>query len=164
MSLSETAGKIISRVKDSSLMTKAGFGAEIYFAWDSYSDARARGDGFIPALGQAAIDFALPEVIGPWKYAGYHLVASAGGLALDTYEDLSQSVRQMNREGRNQTPFRNASFRDNERLEKMRQSSLKLAQEAIYGNFTQRQAGMQHSKRMRQEMNQTMLGNEASYL
>lgn len=156
--------KLLERIKNSSFSTKAGIAAELYFGYDTYTDARSRGDGVISSLGQATVDFILPEVMGFKGYLGFQAVSIAGELAVDAYEGLSQSVRQMNRDSRNQTPFKNASFKDNERLEKMRQSSLKLAQEAIYGNFTQRQAGMQHSRRMRQEMNQTMLGNEASYL
>lgn len=156
--------KILDRIKNSGFGTKAGIAAELYFGYDTYTDARSRGDGVIPSLGQAAVDFALPEVMGLWGYVAYQGVSVAGELAVNAYEGLSQSVRQMNKDGRNQKLFKNASFKDNERLEKMRQSSLQLAQEAIYGNFTQRQAGMRHSKRMRHEMNQTMLGNEASYL
>lgn len=116
-----------------------------FAAWD-YSSARDEGHGVLSSAGQAAIGFALPEIIGTGTYMGAMLVPALGGLAVDTYDYLNQQLRENERFVRNQNPFRSHTFVDGPQIYTMRQAGLALARRAKY------------------DLQQTSIGNEARFL
>lgn len=116
------------------------------FGLMDYKDARDEGAGVGEALASAGMNFLIPELVGAGPYMAYVLGSAAlqGGVA--AYENASMKLRQMDRDNRNQTPFRNYTFVDGPQIYTMRQAGLALAQQSKYN------------------LQQTMMGNEAQFL
>ena len=116
------------------------------FGLMDYKDARDEGAGVGEALASAGMNFLIPELVGAGPYMAYSLGSAAlqGGVA--AYENASMKLRQMDRDNRNQTPFRNYTFVDGPQIYTMRQAGLALAQQSKYN------------------LQQTMMGNEAQFL
>ena len=111
-----------------------------------YKDARDEGAGVGEALASAGMIVLIPELVGAGPYMAYALGSAAlqGGVA--AYENASMKLRQMDRDNRNQTRFRNYTFVDGPQIYTMRQAGLALAQQSKYN------------------LQQTMMGNEAQFL
>lgn len=117
-----------------------------YFAYSDYKDVRDEGGGFLEAAGTAALNFAIPEIVGTAPYLLYQGASALTQMGVAGYENASMKLRQMDRDNRNQTPFRGYTFVDSPQIYTMRQAGLALAQQSKYG------------------LQQTMMGNEAKYM
>lgn len=109
-----------------------------------YKDSRAKGYGQAASLAKAGTEFALGELLGGW-YLPYTLAKSLPAAAVSAAEGASKLQRSMNKTSR-QVPFSNGSFKDHSQA------------------FTMRQAGMQVAQASKYNLQQTLMGNEASYL
>lgn len=127
-------------------LLKFGFqhGMAAHGAITDYKTSRDEGHGKIRSLAKAGTEFAMGELLGGWylPYMGLKALPSA---AVGVAEGLSKMQRSMNKTSR-QTPFSNAQFRDYNQA------------------FTMRQAGLQMAEASRYNLQQTLMGNEASYL
>lgn len=130
---------------DKSLM-QFGFqhGLSAYGAVTDYQDAKNEGYGTIGAIAKAGTEFAMGELLGGW-YLPYMALKSAPAAIVGGLEGVAKIQRSMNKTSR-QTPFSNAQFRDYNQA------------------FTMRQAGLQMAEASRYNLQQTLMGNEASYL
>lgn len=117
-----------------------------YFAYDTYKEERAQGNSRLGALGSAAMEFVMPELLGVGGYMTYGLVKAAPGLIYDGAQSLSQQTRQMERAARDQAPFRSNTFVDSQQIYTMRQAGLALAEQSKYA------------------LQQTLMGDEARFM
>lgn len=116
-------------------------------AWGAKSDydtAREEGYGAVGSTAKAAASFVTGEILGWGALAIPALQAIPKGIVAGA-ETLGKVERQMNMESR-QLPFINARFNDFNQA------------------FTMRQAGMQAAQQSKYNLQQSLMGNEASYL
>ena len=134
--------------KTKNIVSKVGAGAMIGFnAWSGYSDYkdyRVSGDSNIIAGAKTVGGFMLDESLGWWALP-FRLLPGLGSAAVNGYESLGKLTRQMNYQSK-QVPFVNAKFNDFNQA------------------FTMRQAGMKLAEQSRYNLQQTLMGNEASML
>lgn len=126
------------------LGTAIQHGISVYGGYSDYKDAREKGYGKIGSLAKAGTEFALGEVMGGW-YIPYQLAKAAPSMLVGAAEGAGKLQRSMNKASR-QVPFQNATFRDYSQAMTMRQAGLQMAQASRYN------------------LQQTLMGNEASYL
>ena len=119
-----------------------GLGTSGYFALNDYSAQRDEGSGVISSAATAAGSLILGYALPWYVYMGLQVAAAAPGIAVDTYDALSQKSRQLQRSARN-VPFQNATFLDSQQT------------------YTMRQAGMHIAKQGKYAAQAAMLGNEA---
>ena len=93
---------------------------------------------------KAGTEFAMGELLGGW-YLPYVALKATPAAVVGGLEGVAKMQRSMNKTSR-QTPFSNAQFRDYNQA------------------FTMRQAGLQMAEASRYNLQQTLMGNEASYL
>lgn len=124
------------------LVFQHGFAA--FGAYSDYKSSREQGHGKIASVAKAGTEFVMGEMLGAW-YLPYQLLKSAPAAAIGAAEGAAKLQRSMNRSSR-QVPFQNAQFKDYNQA------------------FTMRQAGMQMAEASRYSLQQTLMGNEASYL
>lgn len=117
-----------------------------YFAYDTYKEERAQGNSRIGALGQAAMDFIMPELLGVGGYFLYEGIKAAPGLIYNGAQSISQQVRQMERVGKDQSPFRSNTFVDSQQIYTMRQAGMALAEQSKYA------------------LQQSLMGDEARFM
>ena len=115
------------------------------FGLMDYKDARDEGAGVGEALASAGMNFLIPELVGAGPYMAYAGLSALAQGGVAAYENASMKLRQMDRDNRNQTPFRNYTFVDGPQIYTMRQAGLALAQQSKYN------------------LQQTMMGNEAQF-
>lgn len=116
-------------------------------AWSAKSDydtAREEGYGVIGSSAKAAASFVTGEILGWGALAIPAIQAIPKGIVAGA-ETLGKVERQMNMESK-QVPFINAHFNDFNQA------------------YTMRQAGMQAAQQSKYNLQQSLLGNEASYL
>lgn len=114
------------------------------FAYGDYKTARENGSSRLGAGVQAASSFAMGEILGMWMLP-FSLAPSIPGAVVGAVEGIGKMQRQMNKDAR-RLPFANAQFNDYQQA------------------FTMRQAGMQLAQNSQYNLQQTLMGNEASYL
>lgn len=141
--LAGTKGKM-TLAKGSMLGLGFKHGMSAFGAITDYQDARNQGYSTTGAMAKAGTEFVLGEMLGAW-YIPYTLAKSLPSAAVGAAEGISKIQRSMNKTSR-QTPFSNAQFRDYNQA------------------FTMRQAGLQMAEASRYNLQQTLMGNEASYL
>ena len=141
--LAGTKGK---KVLAKSTMLGLGFqhGMSAFGAITDYNDAKSQGYTTAGAIAKAGTEFVMGEMLGGW-YLPYVAMKGLPSAAVGAAEGLSKIQRSMNKTSR-QTPFSNAQFRDYNQA------------------FTMRQAGLQMAEASRYNLQQTLMGNEASYL
>ena len=110
----------------------------------TYKNARRQGHGVISSAARAGVDFAIGEALGMWAIP-LELVKNVPTAAIKGTEALYKENRRMNAAANNQA-FSNAQFADNQQLATMRQSSMELAKMSQYN------------------LQQAILGTEASHL
>lgn len=123
-----------------------GTALSVGFGISDYVDARDEGASPVEALGSAAMGFVLPELVGGLAYAGFQLASTGVQMGVEGYQNVSTTLRQMDRDNRKQTPFGGYTFVDSPQIYTMRQAGLALAQQSKYN------------------LQQTMMGNEAKYM
>lgn len=129
-----------------SLGTTLGIGADAVSAIMDFSDSMHEGNGVLASTVQAGLGFAIPELVGTIPYLAYQAVDFAATAGVAAYENANMKLRQMDRDNRNQNPFRSHTFVDSQQIYTMRQAGMALAQQSKY------------------RLQQTMMGNEAQFL
>lgn len=141
-----TGGSISKYLKEFSEMgfiEKAMTLGNVAGAVSEYKNARREGHGVISSVARAGVDFALGEAMGLY-YPLFLLAKEAPGLIVKGSEMLYKENRKMN-SAANQQVFGDAQFQDTQQLATMRQSGMEMAKMAQYN------------------LQQTLMGNEATY-
>jgi uncharacterized protein YozE (UPF0346 family) len=112
-------------------------------AVSEYKNARRQGHGVVSSTIRAGVDFALGEAMGMY-YPLFLLAKEAPGMIVKGSEMLYKENRKMNSSA-NQQIFGSAQFQDTQQLATMRQSGMEMAKMAQYN------------------LQQTLMGNEATY-
>lgn len=151
MSLASTMKKVVNqspkmskKLSLASVGSLAMTGINAYGAYSDFKDAKEEGYGTIGATAKAATSYVAGEVLG-LKYLGLQALQAVPKGIVAGAETLGKVERQMESQSR-QLPFVNASFNDFNQA------------------FTMRQAGMQAAQQSKYNLQQALLGNEASYL
>ena len=114
--------------------------------YDTYKEERAQGNSRIGALGKAAMEFVLPELMGVGGYMMFEAARVLPGAIYNGAQSMSQQVRRMEQETRNQAPFRSNTFVDSQQIYTMRQAGMALAEQSKYA------------------LQQTLMGDEARFM
>lgn len=109
-----------------------------------YKESRREGQGVLKSAAKAGINFAIGETLG-MAAIPFYLVGSLPSLAVKTVEGVNKMERQMNSVSRMQ-PFADTHFQDTQQLATMRQSGMEMAKMAQYN------------------LQQTLMGAEATHL
>ena len=125
--------------------TMIGMGMNAYFGVSSYNYAREQGHGVGMSAVRGVSETLMADIIGFKAYMGTLAVRGGPKLAVQGFNKLDQQARQMNRQRLNK-PFDNATFVDSQQA------------------YTMRQAGMQLAKASKHNLQQGMMGNEASMM
>jgi hypothetical protein len=120
-------------------------GFNLFGAVGDYKNARREGHGVISSTARAAASFAIGEMMGFWGYMGFTVAKEVPKLAIKGVELLYKENRKMNSAANNQV-FGGAQFYDTQQLATMRQSGMEMAKMAQYN------------------LQQTLMGNEATHL
>ena len=139
-----SAFDLLDELKDMSLLDKISTVANIGFAVSDYKDARRQGHGVISSVARAGTQFAMGELLGIY----YPLLMGAQalpGAIVKGSELLYKENRKMN-SAANQQVFGGAQFQDTQQLATMRQSGMEMAKMAQYN------------------LQQTLMGQEATHL
>ena len=124
---------------------KFNIGTGLYFGYDTYSEDKNQGHGTAYSLADAALETALPMMVGMPMYLGYELLANGGEMLTQGYDSMEKWSRQVAREQSNRA-FASSRFNDTEQ------------------GYTMRQRGMAIAQRSKYNMEQAMMGNEAKYM
>lgn len=127
-----------------SKMDAVGLGLSAYFGYQDYKDYRAQGQGFFGAAAGAIGTTIISEAMHPALYLGMQALGAVPSLATNAVLGLQQYGRQMHRN--KNTPFSTSTFVDTKQA------------------YTMRQAGMQLAENSKYNLQQSLLGNEASML
>lgn len=125
-------------------MDKIMSGVNILGAIGDYKTARRKGHGVISSAVRAGAQFAIYEALGLWALP-VTLLQHTPGAIIKGADMLYKENRRMNSAANNQI-FGNAEFLDTQQLATMRQSGMEMAKMAQYN------------------LQQTLMGNEATYL
>lgn len=136
------AGKNLANMGTLSML---GTGINVYMGVDTYKTAREQGSSQIGAASKAVSDMVMMDVMGMGKYIGLQAVTALPKAGIRAYETMNQAARSMSSLSKN-APFYAAKFQDSQQA------------------YTMRQAGMQLAQASKYNLQQTMLGNEASYM
>ena len=133
-----------SKLGKLSKMEMIGSAVNLIGAVGDYKAARREGRGVISSTVDAAARFAIGEALG-WLYFPMELLRMAPGAIIKGSELLYQENRRMN-SAAGQQVFGGVEFMDTQQLATMRQSGMEMAKMANYN------------------LQQTLMGNEATYL
>ena len=120
-------------------------GVNVLGAIGDYKAERRKGKGVISSAVKSAANFAIGEALGFWGTVGVGLVKAVPGTVIKGADMLYKENRRMNSAARQQL-FGDAQFMDTQQLATMRQSGMEMAKMANYN------------------LQQTLMGNEATYL
>ena len=134
------AGLLDDIGKPGAIMT----GLNILGAVGDYKDARRKGHGVISSAARAGVQFAVGEALGLWAIP-VMAAKEVPGLVMKGAETLYKENRRMNSAANFQT-FGDVQFQDTQQLATMRQSGMEMAKMSQYN------------------LQQTLMGNEATYL
>ena len=136
--------KYLDNFKNMSFLEKAMTLGNVAGAVSDYKNARREGHGVVSSAVRAGTEFAIGEALGMY-YPLYLLAKEAPGLVIQGTEMLYKENRKMN-SAANQQVFGGAQFQDTQQLATMRQSGMEMAKMAQYN------------------LQQTLMGQEATYL
>ncbi len=119
-------------------------GLNILGAVGDFKDARRKGHGVVSSVARAGVQFAVGEALGLWAIP-VMAAKEVPGLIVKGADMLYKENRRMNSAANFQT-FGDAQFQDTQQLATMRQSGMEMAKMAQYN------------------LQQTLMGNEATYL
>ena len=120
-------------------------GVNVLGAIGDYKAERRKGKGVISSAVKSAANFAIGEALGFWGTVGVGLVKAVPGAVIKGADMLYKENRRMN-SAAGQQLFGDAQFMDTQQLATMRQSGMEMAKMANYN------------------LQQTLMGNEATYL
>lgn len=141
----KTASSIFNTAKKGGVGTVISAGLPAAFGVMEYNNARREGNSVGTSLARGVGDFALGEMTGFWGYMGIQAAAAAPKAMMNTVLGIESMSRNMNKQNTS-GPFAMANFVDTQQNYTMRQSGMKLAQASKYN------------------LQQTLMGNEASYI
>lgn len=136
--------KYLDDFKNMGFMEKVMTLGNVAGAVSDYKNARREGHGVVSSAIRAGTEFALGEALGMY-YPLYLLAKEAPGLVIKGTEMLYKENRKMN-SAANQQVFGGAQFQDTQQLATMRQSGMEMAKMAQYN------------------LQQSLMGQEASFL
>ena len=119
-------------------------GVNILGAVGDYKAARRKGHGVVSSAARAGVQFAVSEALGAWAIP-VSLLQHAPGAVIKGADMLYKENRRMNSAANFQV-FGDAQFMDTQQLATMRQSGMEMAKMSQYN------------------LQQTLMGNEATYL
>ena len=140
--MASSVQKILTN-KGLTLGTAFGVGLNIYQTVSDYKQSRLEGRGKISSAVGAVSSAVLFEAMGPGLALGVTAIETLPTLAINAGLGLAQTARSMDKQNRN-VPFANATFVDTKQA------------------YTMRQAGMQLAQASKYNLQQSLLGNEAS--
>ncbi len=146
-STSSSSSKVVSKLdqlKNMSFMDKLGTMGNIIGAVSDYKNARREGHGVASSALRAGAQFVLGEALG-WWVIPYEIMKHVPGGIIKGTEALYKENRRMNSAANNQL-FGGVQFQDTQQLATMRQSGMEMAKMAQYN------------------LQQTLMGQEATYL
>lgn len=145
-STSKTTQKVskLDQLKNMSFMEKVMTAGNIVGAVADYKEARREGHGVVSSALRAGAEFALSEALGYWYFPYLGVKYLPKGIIKGT-EALYKENRRMNSAANNQV-FGTVQFQDTQQLATMRQSGMEMAKMAQYN------------------LQQTLMGQEATYL
>ena len=132
-------GKVLTGNKFSVL----GLGMNTFFGISDYKQQRLEGKSKVGAAVSAVGTALMFEALGPVAGIAVQTLPQLPNLAMNAYLKGNEIARNMDRASANQ-PFSNATFADSQQA------------------YTMRQAGMQMAQASKYNLQQTLLGNEAS--
>ena len=135
---------VFDQFKEMSFLDKVTTIGNVAFAVSDYKDARRQGHGVISSAMRAGTQFAIGELMGIYTPL-FYLAKDAPGMIVKGTEMLYRENRKMNSAANNQV-FGGAQFQDTQQLATMRQSGMEMAKMAQYN------------------LQQTLMGQEASFL
>lgn len=138
-----TADDILSWMKEHKL-GMLDIGMNVYGTISSYKESRREGRGVVSSAIRAGANFAVYEMLGFWGGLGVGLAKNLPSLAIKGTTLLYKENRKMNSAANNQL-FGGAQFQDTQQLATMRQSGMEMAKMAQYN------------------LQQTLMGNEATH-
>ena len=141
MSKMTGVGKVLAGNKFSML----GLGINVAFAASDYKQQRLEGKSKVGAAVSAAGTALMFEALGPWAGIAVQTLPQIPNLAMNAYLKGNEIARNMDRSSQN-IAFGNATFADSQQA------------------YTMRQAGMQMAQASKYNLQQTLLGNEASVM
>ena len=109
-----------------------------------YKESRREGQGVLKSAAKAGINFAIGETLG-FAAIPFYLASSAPVMATKAIEGVNKMEREMNSVARMQ-PFSDTYFQDTQQIATMRQSGMEMAKMAQYN------------------LQQTLMGAEATHL
>lgn len=126
---------------------KLGLGdaINVLFSIGSYNEARREGHGVVSSAARATGQFVMGELTGFWGGLAFQAAKAVPKMAIKGTELLYKENRKMNSAANSQV-FGGVQFQDTQQLATMRQSGMEMAKMAQYN------------------LQQTLMGNEASYL
>ena len=122
-----------------------GLGVNVFTTIGDYKEARREGHSVASSVVRAGFSFATGELLGFWGSMAIGAGKLVGTGVIKGTEALYKENRRMNAAANNQL-FSDAQFADNQQLATMRQSGMEMAKMAQYN------------------LQQTLMGNEATYL
>lgn len=138
-----TADDILSWMKEHKL-GMLDIGMNVYGTISTYKESRREGRGVVSSAIRAGANFAVYEMLGFWGSLGVGLAKNLPSLAIKGTTLLYKENRKMNSAANNQL-FGGAQFQDTQQLATMRQSGMEMAKMAQYN------------------LQQTLMGNEATH-
>lgn len=141
----KTASAIFEAGKKGGVGSVLSAGMPIAFGAMEYSNARSEGNGVGMSVARGVGDFALGAMTGFWGYMGIQAAAAAPKAIMNTVQGIEAMSRNMNKQNTS-GPFAMANFADTQQ------------------NYTMRQAGMQLAQASKYNLQQTLMGNEASHI
>ncbi len=141
----KTASSIFNAAKVGGAGTAVSAALPAAFGVMEYNRARDEGNSVGMSVARGVGDFALAEMTGFWGYMGVQAAAAAPKAMMNTVLGIESMSRNMNKQNTS-GPFAMANFVDTQQNYTMRQSGMKLAQASKYN------------------LQQTLMGNEASHI
>lgn len=96
----------------------------------SFDDSMNKGEGTASAVAGAAVDIALPMVLGTVPYLALQAAEALPGLAIGAYESSAEYGRSIARSSN--LTFSNAQFQDTQQLQTMREASMAAIEKSKY--------------------------------
>ena len=140
--MASSVQKILTN-KSVTLGSAIGVGITAFQTVKQYKDSRLEGKGKVRSVVSALSNTVMYEAMGPGLAIGIGVAETLPKLAVEGVLKLNQLARSMDRTNRN-VPFANATFVDTKQA------------------YTMRQAGMQLAEASKYNLQQSLLGNEAT--
>lgn len=144
--LKEAGEEVADNLSAKMLLKKHGLNSVINIGATiiDYKESRREGQGVLKSAAKAGINFAIGETLG-FAAIPFYLASSAPVMATKAIEGVNKMEREMNSVARMQ-PFSDTYFQDTQQIATMRQSGMEMAKMAQYN------------------LQQTLMGAEATHL